>query len=148
MKNIKAVILSISLLFICVKSYSMDSFMEKIEYGGRNRSFKVVLPEKKHSQQKYPLIIVLHGGGGNAKNAEKMSGMSESAAREGFIVVYPNGTGFFSERLLTWNSGNCCGYALDKKTDDVGFIRTVISRMKSTQRTPRGFMLQECRTER
>ena len=39
-----------------------------------------------------PLVLVLHGGGGNAANAERMTGFTAVARSEGFIVVYPEGT--------------------------------------------------------
>lgn len=72
------------------------------------------------------LVIVLHGGGGDALNAERMTGFTEKAAREGFYVVYPEGTSRFQGRLFTWNAGHCCGHAMTTKTDDVGFIRALI----------------------
>ena len=76
-----------------------------------------------------PLVLVLHGGGGNAENAEHMTGFSDKARREGFIVVYPEGTGRFRNKLLTWNAGHCCGYAMEHAVDDAGFIRTLINRL-------------------
>lgn len=76
-----------------------------------------------------PLVLVLHGGGGNAENAERMTGFSVKARREGFIVVYPEGTGRFRQKLLTWNAGHCCGYAMEHRADDVGFIRALIGRL-------------------
>lgn len=78
------------------------------------------------SQALLPLVMVLHGGGGNAENAARMTGMSAIADREGFLVVYPNGSGKLRNALLTWNAGNCCGKALDDQVDDVGFLNTVI----------------------
>jgi len=76
-----------------------------------------------------PLVLVLHGGGGNAENAERMTGFSDKARREGFIVVYPEGTSRFRQKLLTWNAGHCCGYAMKHQVDDVGFMRALITRL-------------------
>ncbi len=76
-----------------------------------------------------PLVIVLHGGGGNAAYAERMTGFTEKARKEGFIVVYPEGTGLLQSMLLTWNAGHCCGYAMNQKVDDVGFIRALIDEL-------------------
>lgn len=76
-----------------------------------------------------PLVLVLHGGGGNAANAEEMTGFTDKARKEGFIVAYPEGNGRFKGRLLTWNAGHCCGYAMENKVDDVGYIRTLIDRL-------------------
>lgn len=76
-----------------------------------------------------PLVLVLHGGGGNAENTERMTGFSDKARREGFIVVYPEGTSRFRQKLLTWNAGHCCGYAMEHQVDDAGFIRALITRI-------------------
>ena len=57
------------------------------------------------------------------------SGLNDKADQAGFIVVYPNGTGRL-ERALTWNAGNCCGYGMRHKVDDVGFLRTLIDRLQ------------------
>ena len=76
-----------------------------------------------------PLVLVLHGGGGNAAIAESMTGFTEKAAREGFIVVYPEGTGRFKDKLLTWNAGHCCGYAMHNRVNDVEFISALIDKL-------------------
>lgn len=80
-------------------------------------------------QKKYPLVFVFHGGGGNPESAEEMSGFSEKADKEGFIVVYPFGSGPLKTKLLTWNTWDCCGYANKKNIDDVSFIEEIIERL-------------------
>jgi polyhydroxybutyrate depolymerase len=77
-----------------------------------------------------PLVIVMHGGGGNAENAIRMTQMNPKSDQEGSIVVYPNGSGRFEDKLLTWNAWNCCGYALQEQIDDVGFIRALIEKLE------------------
>jgi hypothetical protein len=52
--------------------------------------------------------------------------MNAKSEEAGFIVVYPYGTGAFEDRLLTFNGGGCCGYAMEKKFDDVGFTRALL----------------------
>ena len=52
--------------------------------------------------------------------------MDRLADREGFVVVYPNGSGLLRARLLTWNAGGCCGYAMRADVDDVGFVRALL----------------------
>jgi polyhydroxybutyrate depolymerase len=76
-----------------------------------------------------PLVLVLHGGGGNAGNAERMTGFTTKAEKEGFIVVYPEGTGRFRKKHLTWNAGHCCGIAMERHADDVGFIGALIDKL-------------------
>ena len=51
--------------------------------------------------------------------------LSGTADKYGFIVVYPSGTGR-TPAALSWNGGNCCGFAMEKKIDDVAFIRAVL----------------------
>ncbi len=103
--------------------------------GGRTRSYLV--HDFAGRTVPAPVVIVLHGGGGNAENAVQMTGFDRVAARERFIVVYPNGTGgrdaparrrAARERdvLLTWNAGHCCASAMTNRVDDVTFIGAVI----------------------
>ena len=91
------------------------------------RTYEIHLPGNHAPDKPVAVVIVLHGGGGNAANAERMSGMSTKADKEGFIAVYPNGTAARPNgQLLTWNAWRCCGAALDRKVDDVSFIRSVV----------------------
>ncbi len=59
---------------------------------GIQRSYTLFMPET-DNQKALPLMIVLHGGLGNAEYMQKTSGMDEVAATEHFIVAYPNGIG-------------------------------------------------------
>ena len=61
--------------------------------GGANRTFLLHLPPHFDGKTPLPLVLVLHGGGGNAEGAARMTGFSREADREGFMVVYPNGSG-------------------------------------------------------
>ena len=84
---------------------------------------------------KAPLVIVLHGGGGNPENAVNMTQFDAVAAREGLIAVYPGGTGGMpGGKILTWNAGHCCAYGMRNRIDDVGFISALIERLVSAGR--------------
>jgi polyhydroxybutyrate depolymerase len=71
------------------------------------------------------LVIVLHGGGGSAKSAIAQTGFNAEADRRGFIAAYPEGTA--RSRFHTWNAGACCGVAVERGMDDVGFIRAMVA---------------------
>jgi polyhydroxybutyrate depolymerase len=103
-----------------------------LTHDGRERSYIVHLPPQYDGRTPMPVVINLHGGGGSGALAARMTGMSAKADAEGFIVVYPNGTGPLTrDVLLTWNAGkNCCGYAFRNHVDDVGFIRAMIGELK------------------
>jgi polyhydroxybutyrate depolymerase len=100
-------------------------------HDGLTRSYVVRLPSRATTMdRKLPLVLVLHGGGGNAANAEQMTGFTAKAREEGFIVVYPEGTSRFGDKLLSWNAGHCCAYAMKNDVDDVGFIRALIEKLE------------------
>ncbi len=107
-----------------------------LQVGQLTRSYVIHRPanlkaEALKAGRRVPLVIVLHGGGGNSSNAASMSLMSEKSDKEGFLAVYPNGTGR-ATNMLTWNSGNCCAYAMRKNIDDVGFTRKLIETLVAT----------------
>lgn len=92
---------------------------------GRTRSYIVHLPPAYDGSEPLPVVLAFHGGGSNAEQMARFSGLNHKADQAGFIAVYPNGTGRF-ERMLTWNAGNCCGYAMRNNVDDVGFVRALL----------------------
>lgn len=100
-------------------------------FGGRTRTYLLHLPPAYDGTAPLPLVIFLHGGGGNAQGAVSRYGFNEVADREGFIVAYPNGTGVLRDRVLTWNAGHCCGYALERDVNDVGFLRALIEKLEA-----------------
>lgn len=103
---------------------------QTLSYHGVERSYVIRVPgDLANRNERIPLVLVLHGGGGNAESAEKMTGFTDKARREGFIVVYPEGTGRRKHKFLTWNAGHCCGYAMETKADDVGFINALIDKL-------------------
>lgn len=94
------------------------------------RTYAILVPPSlKEKKQLVPLVLVLHGGGGNANFAMKTSKFNEKAKKEGFIVAYPEGTGRFEGVLLTWNATHCCGSAMKGKVDDVGYISKLIDKL-------------------
>ena len=131
-KKYKSIILT-SFIFFIVLIAMLSGCINKREYlsiNGEKRSYIIHVPESYDETMPTPLVLVLHGGGGNAKNIENVSGFNEKADEEGFIVIYPDGTGRFQRKLLTWNAGFCCGYALENNIDDVFFIRSLIEHIQ------------------
>lgn len=100
------------------------------------RSYRVDVPDGQNTRGA-PLLVALHGGGGNADTMARQSGLSAQAAGKGFVVAYPNGSGRRQRaRLRTWNAGGkCCGYAYDQAVDDVGFLRALIAEVTATYGT-------------
>jgi len=105
---------------------------QTMTHGGRTRSYLV------HDFSRganAPVVIVLHGGGGNAANAVTMTGFDRVARREGLIAIYPNGTSAREGgRFLTWNAGHCCAAAMDARVDDVGFVAAIVDTLVDARR--------------
>jgi len=96
-----------------------------VDHGGRRRSYLVHMPRNGANRPR-PVVLAFHGGGGEAQGFKGYAGLDRVADREGFIAVYPNGSGLLPRRLLTWNAGECCGYAMNQRIDDVGFAIAVL----------------------
>jgi polyhydroxybutyrate depolymerase len=96
-----------------------------LKVGDLDRNYLVHVPAKYDSKVPSPVVLSFHGGGSNAEQMVKFCGLNEKADEAGFIVVYPSGTGRL-EKLLTFNGGNCCGYAMNNNVDDVGFVRAIL----------------------
>lgn len=92
----------------------------------RERTYIVHVPPGHDSTQPAPIVLLFHGGLGNAENMQRMTGFDAVADANDVIAVYPNGTGRFEDKLLTWNGGQCCGYAVEQGIDDVGFVEALI----------------------
>ena len=102
-------------------------------YAGRDMIVHV--PARLPASGARALVVVLHGGMGNADriaNRQSESGlnMDEEADRDGFIVVYLNGTPVTrlpGARMLGWNAGGgCCGQPARNGTDDVAYIKGAV----------------------
>lgn len=93
----------------------------RLQAGGVERSYLLAAPSTASGPA--PLVIALHGGGGNA--GTMVPRWLSTAQREGFVVAFPQGLGR-AGNMGTWNAGGCCGYAMTTEADDVAFIAAVI----------------------
>ncbi|MCA8948791.1 MAG: prolyl oligopeptidase family serine peptidase, partial [Planctomycetes bacterium] len=98
-----------------------------LHHDGRTRRYLLHVPAHDANSAGLPLVLVLHGGGGNGEIAAQSTGFAAVADREGFAVAFPDGTGKLPRRLLTWNDGVLPVYAVDREVDDVGFLREVVT---------------------
>lgn len=75
--------------------------------------------------QRQPVVLVLHGGTGSADEQRRRTGFDEVAQREGFTVVYPEGTPWGRAGMHAWNTGYLqrrqVGHA-----DDIAFLDALL----------------------
>jgi polyhydroxybutyrate depolymerase len=109
-------------------------FLVHLEHGGRDRRYLVHVPRPGDAAVARPAVLVLHGAAGDAVENRKWLDLDGVADREGFVTIYPDGTGPLGDRLHMWNSGECCGSAQWGAVDDVGFLLAVLDDVAA--RTP------------
>ena len=132
MKTKKIVISLVIILFTTSFLSGCVNIRKTFDHDGIERTYLIHIPKTYDKHIPTPLVMVFHGGGGNAKNIKETTNFSQKADEEGFIVVYPDGTGKLKRKLLTWNAGFCCGYARDNNIDDVGYIQALINHLSDT----------------
>lgn len=124
----KLPLLAVCLTLAALIPNSVGAEERTLSHGGRERRYIIDKPPIDEGGAKLPVVIALHGGGGNGENARRMTGLTERVLSKGAILVYPDGTGRFArmKALKTWNARHCCGYAMENDVDDVGFISALI----------------------
>jgi polyhydroxybutyrate depolymerase len=118
---------TVAVAYVLATSLGPGDHTVTLPHGGRARSAIVHVPPRTSEKAQLPVLLNFHGGGGHGSNEQAYSLMDRLADQENFITVYPDGTGRFDKRLLTWNAGTCCGYAALNKVDDVGFVRELLA---------------------
>ena len=108
-----------SILIIILFSISFSQWFN-IEHQNINRSYYVSYPD--NSDESIPLIINMHGYGGNASQQQYYAEMDEYAHNQNMAVVYPQGLN---------NSWNVFTYWDSNSYDDVGFINLMIDEISN-----------------
>ena len=87
--------------------------------GGVERCYYLYAPPDYDPAQELPVVISFHGFLSNPESHALITGWHKLAAREGFLVVYPQGTEFPQR----WDSGP----DWQAKVDDVQFFRDIVT---------------------
>jgi len=106
----------------------------ELVHDGIKRMYVLHVPKSYQASQPTPLVLSLHGGGGNMQYqaTDEYYHLISKSEQAGFIAAFPNGYSSMRRgKLATWNAGICCGKARDIKSDDVGFIRKTIDDIKT-----------------
>ena len=97
-----------------------------LQHGGRARSYLLHVPSGLATGVALAVVIDLHGAGGNGSQQKGMSGFSALADKHKFLALFPDGVDGY------WNvDDTCCGTAGKEKIDDVGFLKSIITKLKA-----------------
>lgn len=76
------------------------------------------------------LVVILHGGMGNAVQIHSVLDMGPVADKYGFVVAYLNGSAaarIGADKFHAWNAGGgCCGQPFKQNMDDVGYVEGAV----------------------
>jgi polyhydroxybutyrate depolymerase len=101
----------------------------RLTHDGRVRTYRLHVPPGADARSPAPLVVVLHGGGGNAVRTQRLMhrGFERLADRDRFFVVYPEGIDHH------WNDGRTgeeTGWSAQRdNVDDVGFIAALLDKL-------------------
>jgi polyhydroxybutyrate depolymerase len=138
-----------------------DSATRVIAVGGLQRAYRLHVPAGYDPAVPMPLVLNIHGYTGTAENLERYSGVSDHADANGYLVVYPQSTGFTAPNgssVTSWNdlagsfssgpAGPICTVAADDYptppecsdagpcvwascNDDLGFIHALLDELEA-----------------
>ena len=86
-----------------------------------------------------PLVVCMHGRGGNAETFIDISGMTAVAEERGFIVAFPQASMYQQipphglRNVLLWSANRC-----QPDMDNVGFIRAMVADIAARRRIDMG----------
>ncbi len=105
-----------------------------LAHDGINRSYLAYLPSRYDDSRAWPVVMMLHGGGGTGRAAARETGWIGKAEQKGFIAVFPealprnpNRRSRLAGNPQLWNDGSGRFHRhSDSLPDDVGFLNTVL----------------------
>ena len=98
-----------------------------LQVDGEERSYLLYVPPSYSPSRPVALVLVFHGGGGKAQGIARKSRMHELAARQGFIVAYPNGTSWRGNDGGGWNAKD--GSSDGEGVNDLGFVDRLLDEL-------------------
>ena len=96
-----------------------------IELAGVQRTYWLASAPTAHADPA-PLLVVLHGGGGQGPGMASLTGLDRRGPAAGFLTVFPDGQG------RVWNdSRNAPSLQRRRAVDDVAFLQALVTRLAS-----------------
>jgi polyhydroxybutyrate depolymerase len=119
------------LIAVAIGSAQAEDRRETIAFGGAERSYLLHVPPGAGGAPR-PLVIALHGAGGNGADFAAETQLGPAADAAGMLAVFPDGIQSAPCRG-SWNAHFCCGAAAAQRVDDIGFIGALIEAVARLQ---------------
>lgn len=118
--NMKSLFSFLAFLFLSLPIFSQA---KPFNYENEKRRYMIYLPHAYHTKtdQNFPVVFNFHGGGMTMTEHMFYTGMNETAEKNKFIVVYPQGV------KEDWNVGFEMSYT--NGTNDVGFVDSLLTHL-------------------
>jgi polyhydroxybutyrate depolymerase len=112
-------------MYKAVPTGGQRDYTKSLEFGGLTRTCSVHLPPGYDGSRAVPLVLALHGMGGDGPGMARLTHFNAVADQGGFIVAYPEGL------RRRWSFGPL---PLLGGIDDVGFIAALIAALSGDLR--------------
>ena len=110
----------------------------KISIGGQDRTYCLYIPPSVDLNTPTPLVMVLHGAGGEGEMYLTKNGWEKEAGSGRFMVVAPDGLPArvravpnFLTNPRIWRTGQVSRAALRSNVDDTQFLNAIFDRIQS-----------------
>jgi len=132
MKKLLLTFLTLICFFGCKKNQEIDSSSSQdaqyIIHNSVTREYVTYIPSSYNGDTAVPLVLNFHGFGGRINDYFLYASMQTIAEKEGFILVYPQGT--LMNGYSHWNP-SLPGSDNKSNADDLGFIETLIQQLSN-----------------
>jgi len=101
-----------------------------IDYQSKMRKYILHIPLTYDGTKEVPLVVFLHGGGGNYQSAQGFTNFNQISKNNGFLMLYPQAFSSASPDSYIWADGRNT-IADQAGIDDVGFVDKLVSSIRS-----------------
>jgi polyhydroxybutyrate depolymerase len=118
-----SLVLIVFVICTCTRANPQITDEHALELDGLRRTYQLFVPPSYDGSKAVPLVLALHGRGGDSLGMRDLTSLNQLAEREGFIVVYPDGY------EKSWADGRGTTPADEAGINDVGFISSLIDKL-------------------
>ncbi|WP_141731471.1 alpha/beta hydrolase family esterase [Oligoflexus tunisiensis] len=113
-----------------ILAFTVPLMAKEVTVGG-DRPAVLKLPFGYSEKKSYPLIMLLHGRGSDAKITDLYLGLSRSQIFHNYLLLLPDGT-IRDDGQRVWNATESCCATNNKDVDDSRYLQDLVQEVKDT----------------